>query len=112
MKDQQEPVPFSPPASIKESLQQLIRKVKERELEAGRSLAYEELRVLPLPPPMIERILRHVSEQRSTDGVVACLESFAATLYPTPLCRLKQCLATSRRYLAVLCAQLGLHARH
>ena len=35
MKDQQEPVPFSPPPSVKESLQQLIRKVKERELPAG-----------------------------------------------------------------------------
>lgn len=104
MKDSHESVPFFRSVSVRKTLRKLIREVKEQELEAGRSLAFEELRVLLLPPPMIDRILRQVSEQRSTEGVVACLESFAETLNPTSLHRLKERFAVIRRYLAALCS--------
>ena len=46
------------------------------ELEAARSLAFEELRTLPLDLRQRDRLLRQVAEQRSVAAMVAALESF------------------------------------
>jgi hypothetical protein len=62
---------------IQKTLRSLIRDIKGMELESGRMLAYEELRTFHIDPQLINFILRQVAEARSTDELVARLDSFA-----------------------------------
>ncbi len=71
MKDQYEGVPCQFDTAIQPVLRELIRDIKERELESGRHLAFEELRSLQLDPRLIDRMLRQVAEARSTDELGA-----------------------------------------
>ncbi len=101
MKDQYECVPYQFATAIQPVLRELIRDIKERELESGRNLAFEELRPLQLDPRLIDRMLRQVAEARSTDELVASLESFVN--HHEPLARVKEWVTTSRQHLKALC---------
>jgi len=86
-------------ASVRKTLRKLIRDVRGLDLEAGRDLAFEDLRTLPIDPPLIERILRQVAEQRSKEDLLKCLESFAGTFRAMSLHKLNTCLAFAWRFL-------------
>jgi hypothetical protein len=111
MKNRLESIPISANAAAQRALRQLIRDIKGAELEAGRNLAYEEVRTLLLDPPVIDRILRRVGEARSTAGLVAGLEAFVAALDHQPRSRLKAWLTAARRWVRVLRSYLRFSSR-
>ena len=62
MTDSHESVPFVMDPEIELVLRNLIREVKGLELEAGRNLAFEELRTLRIAPHLIEVVARSAGE--------------------------------------------------
>jgi hypothetical protein len=111
MKDSVNPIPLSANVAAVRALRQLIHDIKGAELEAGRNLAYEEVRTLPLDPPVIDRILRRVGEARSIDGLVAGLEVVVAALDHQPRSRLKKWLTAGRQYVKAFYARLRFSSR-
>ncbi|MBI3247855.1 MAG: hypothetical protein HYZ50_15230 [Deltaproteobacteria bacterium] len=77
-------IPTVIPASVHVSVQKLIRQIDQASLDGARNRAFEELRLLPLPREIVDRVLRQISEQKSKEGIRACLASFAQTLRSIP----------------------------
>jgi hypothetical protein len=78
------------PYTAIQTVRKLIGEIKGRELETGRLLASEELRSLKhIDRHQLETTLRQVYEKRSVEELVACLESFLATIRPEPLTQIE-----------------------
>ena len=64
------------PTAAQRRVQRLIRELRVLDLEAGRSLVFEELRTLQIAPHKIDIMLRQVGQAKTTAALVECLESF------------------------------------
>ncbi len=64
----------------------LIHELEKEEwgLEGARSMAYEEFRPLRIEPRLKDQIMRRVAEQKTKEGIVENLMSFADFLSALP----------------------------
>ena len=76
--------PMNKKIAAARTVRALVLQIQEEnwDLEPARTLAYEELRCLPIRSSVIDVILRQVAEARSKTALTVSLEEFAFSLAP------------------------------